>query len=35
MCTDWPASWILSLESLAEDEKEKILAKNLEQLMGI
>ena len=35
MCTDWPASWILSLESLAEDEKEKILAKNLEQLMGM
>ncbi len=35
MCTDWPASWILSLESLTEEEKGKILSKNLEELLGL
>ena len=28
---DWPVSWILSLESLTQDEKEAILWKNLER----
>jgi len=35
MCTDWPASWILSLETLTQDEKEMILWRNLEALLGI
>jgi aminocarboxymuconate-semialdehyde decarboxylase len=32
---DWPVSWILSLESLTQDEKEAILWKNLERLLGL
>ncbi len=35
MATDWPVSWILSLESLTMEEKEAILHKNLEKLLGI
>ena len=35
MCFDWPVSWILSLDSLTEDEKEAILWKNLEALLGV
>ena len=35
MQTDWPVSWILSLESLTQGEKESILWKNLEQLLGL
>jgi aminocarboxymuconate-semialdehyde decarboxylase len=35
MATDWPVSWILSLESLTMDEKEAILHGNLERLLGI
>ena len=35
MQVDWPVSWILSLESLTQDEKEAILWKNLENLLGI
>ena len=35
MATDWPVSWILSLESLTLEEKEAILHKNLENLLGI
>jgi predicted TIM-barrel fold metal-dependent hydrolase len=35
MCIDWPASWILSLESLIRGEKEMILWKNLETLLGM
>ena len=35
MATDWPVSWILSLESLTTEEKEAILHKNLEKLLGI
>ncbi|PKB80870.1 MAG: hypothetical protein BZY88_07590 [SAR202 cluster bacterium Io17-Chloro-G9] len=35
MAIDWPVSWILSLESLTEAEKEAILWKNLEQLLGL
>jgi aminocarboxymuconate-semialdehyde decarboxylase len=32
---DWPVSWILSLDSLTQDEKEAILWKNLERLLGL
>jgi aminocarboxymuconate-semialdehyde decarboxylase len=35
MVFDWPVSWILSLESLTKDEKEAILWKNLERLLGL
>ena len=35
MCIDWPVSWVLGLESLTQDEKEAILYKNLENLLGI
>jgi predicted TIM-barrel fold metal-dependent hydrolase len=35
MCTDWPVSWILGLDSLSQEEKDKILWKNLEELLGI
>jgi aminocarboxymuconate-semialdehyde decarboxylase len=32
---DWPVSWILSLESLTQDEKDAILWKNLERALGL
>jgi len=35
MVFDWPVSWILSLESLTQAEKEAILWKNLERLLGL
>jgi hypothetical protein len=35
MVFDWPVSWILSLESLAQAEKEAILRRNLERLLGL
>ncbi len=35
MAIDWPVSWVLNLESLTQDEKEAILWKNLEKLLGI
>lgn len=35
MVFDWPVSWILSLEGLTQDEKEAILWKNLERLLGL
>jgi hypothetical protein len=35
MAIDWPVSWVLSLESLTREEKEAILWKNLEKLLGI
>jgi aminocarboxymuconate-semialdehyde decarboxylase len=35
MVFDWPVSWILSLESLTQEEKDAILWKNLEQLLGL
>lgn len=35
MVFDWPVSWVLSLESLTQEEKELILWKNLEQLLGV
>ena len=35
MVFDWPVSWVLSLESLSQAEKEAILWKNVEKLLGI
>lgn len=35
MAQDWPVSWILSLESITQEEKEAILWKNLESLLGL
>jgi aminocarboxymuconate-semialdehyde decarboxylase len=35
MAQDWPVSWVLSLQSLTMEEKEAILYKNLEKLLGI
>ena len=35
MQIDWPVSWVLGLESLTQEEKEAILWKNLEQLLGL
>ena len=35
MAIDWPVSWVLGLESLTHDEKEAILYKNLEALLGL
>ena len=35
MCIDWPTSWVLGLKSLTLEEKEAILYKNLEKLLGL
>ena len=35
MAIDWPVSWLMGLESLTQDEKEAILYKNIEALLGI
>ena len=35
MAQDWPVSWILSLDSITQEEKDAILWKNLESLLGI
>lgn len=35
MALDWPVSWILSMESLTQQEKEAILWRNLERLLNI
>lgn len=35
MAIDWPVSWLTGLESLSEEEKEAILHKNIEKLLGI
>ena len=35
MAIDWPVSWLLSLKSLTQEEKDMILWKNLEKLLGI
>ena len=35
LCTDWPVSWILGLESLTQEGKDMILWNNLEALLGI
>ena len=32
---DWPVSWILSLESLTQSEKEAILWKNMETVLAL
>ena len=34
MAIDWPVSWVLSLQSLTQEEKEAILYKNVEKLLG-
>jgi aminocarboxymuconate-semialdehyde decarboxylase len=35
MRIDWPVAWVLSLKSLTQEEKEKILWKNLERLLDL
>jgi aminocarboxymuconate-semialdehyde decarboxylase len=35
MALDWPVAWIMAMESLTTEEKDAILWKNLEQLLGI
>ncbi|MGH7345513.1 MAG: amidohydrolase family protein, partial [Candidatus Rokuibacteriota bacterium] len=35
MALDWPVSWILAMESLTQAEKEAILWRNLERLLGV
>jgi aminocarboxymuconate-semialdehyde decarboxylase len=35
MCMDWPVSWLLRMESITQEEKEAILWKNLEKLLGV
>lgn len=35
MAIDWPVSWVLGLGSLSKEEKELILWRNLEALLGI
>ena len=35
MALDWPVAWILGMTSLSQAEKEAILSKNLERLLGI
>jgi aminocarboxymuconate-semialdehyde decarboxylase len=35
MALDWPVSWILGMTTLSQDEKDAILGKNLERLLGI
>ena len=35
MCTDWPVSDLLQMESITQEEKEAILYKNLEDLLGL
>jgi hypothetical protein len=35
MALDWPVSWILGMTGLSPDEKDAILWRNLERLLGI
>ena len=35
MRIDWPVAWVLDLQSLTQEEKELILWKNLERLLGL
>ena len=35
MALDWPVSWVLAMESLSQEEKEKILWKNLAGLLNL
>jgi aminocarboxymuconate-semialdehyde decarboxylase len=35
MRIDWPVAWVMGLQSLTQEEKEKILWKNLERLLSL
>ena len=35
MALDWPAAWIQGMTSLTQDEKDAILWKNLEKVLGL
>ena len=35
MKIDWPVSWVMGLQSLTLEEKEAILWKNLEEMLGL
>jgi len=35
MMLDWPVAWLMDMESLSLEEKEAILYRNLEDLLGI
>jgi aminocarboxymuconate-semialdehyde decarboxylase len=35
MALDWPVAWILGMKTLSQDEKEAILWRNLERLLGL
>jgi len=35
MALDWPVAWILGMKGLSQEEKEAILWKNLERLLGL
>jgi aminocarboxymuconate-semialdehyde decarboxylase len=35
MALDWPVAWVLGMTSLSPEEKDAILCKNLERLLGI
>jgi aminocarboxymuconate-semialdehyde decarboxylase len=35
MALDWPVSWVLSMESLSQEDKDKILWKNLATLLNL
>jgi aminocarboxymuconate-semialdehyde decarboxylase len=35
MALDWPVAWVLGMTSLSSEEKDAILCKNLERLLGI
>jgi aminocarboxymuconate-semialdehyde decarboxylase len=35
MALDWPVAWVLGMTSLSPEEKDAILGKNLERLLGI
>jgi aminocarboxymuconate-semialdehyde decarboxylase len=35
MALDWPVSWVLEMQGLTKDEKDAILYRNLERLLGI
>ena len=35
MALDWPVAWVLAMKSLSQDEKDAILRKNLERLLGM
>jgi aminocarboxymuconate-semialdehyde decarboxylase len=35
MRIDWPVAWVLGMKSLTQEEKEQILWKNLEKLLGL